>query len=322
MQYRPLGASGLTVSALGFGAWGIGGHTPGGRSYGHTDDAVSLAALNAAHDAGITFYDTAPLYGLGHSETLIGRAFAGRRDSVVIATKAGYRDFSSPQDFTGAGLRQSVDDSLRRLGTDYIDVLQLHDLPAQGLRDDPAIVETLAGLQAQGKVRVCGVSVKSPEDALVLMEQPLIQVFQVNFNMLDARAIDCGLFEQAVRRGVGLIARTPLCFGFATGTLTGAEAFSAEDHRSGWPLARRVAWAEGARRMHDIARQHEGAAASGVALALRYVLSFNAVSTTIPGMFSPAEVLENAAAASGAPFSEDILASLVACSRDIGRQAA
>ncbi len=323
MQYRPLGTTGLSVSAVGFGAWGIGGHTQGGRSYGRTDDAVSLAALNAAHDAGITFYDTAPLYGLGHSETLIGRAFSGRRESVVIATKAGYTDFSSPQDFTASGLRRSVENSLRRLGTEYIDLLQLHDLSAQGLNDNPHIPETLATLQAQGKVRACGVSVKSPEDALPLLAQPIFQVFQINFNMLDPRAVDCGLLTQALRRGVGLVARTPLCFGFATGDLTGNEVFPVEDHRSGWPRDRRVAWADGARRMHGIARLEDGplppGPVSGATLALRYVLSFKAVSTTIPGMFSPAEVAENTIAASGAVFSEDTLAALLACSRSIGK---
>lgn len=314
MRYRRLGGTGITVSAIGFGAWGIGGHTDGGRSYGHTDDAVSLAALDAAFDAGITFYDTAPLYGLGHSETLIGRAFAGRRDRVVIASKAGYRDFTSGQDFTPDGVRRSVEDSLRRLGSDYLDVLQLHDLPPGHTRMDE-LLDALGRLQESGKVRCCGVSAKSPQDALALIAEPLFRVVQVNFNMLDARALECGLLKQAAEKGVGVIARTPLCFGFATGALTGDETFAPEDHRSAWPPDRLRAWADGARRMQAIAGA-EGED-DGAARALRYVLSFDAVSVTIPGILTPGEAIANAAAGACDPYPSDVLAAMVACSRAV-----
>src|SRR5215203_5260822 len=126
MKYRALGRTGLTVSEIGFGAWGIGGRTVGQTSYGDTDDATSLAALGRALDRGITFFDTSSAYGNGHSEALIGRAFASSRQRVVIATKAGYEAWDRPPDFSAAAIVASAESSLARLRTDYIDLFQLH----------------------------------------------------------------------------------------------------------------------------------------------------------------------------------------------------
>src|SRR5215831_10165864 len=131
MNYRPLGRTGLIVSEIGFGAWGIGGRTVEQTSYGDTDDGVSLAALAQALDRGVTFFDTSAAYGDGHSEELIGRAVKRRRDKVVIATKAGYESWDRPPDFSPATVTASAERSLRRLGTDYLDLLQLHNPPAE-----------------------------------------------------------------------------------------------------------------------------------------------------------------------------------------------
>ena len=164
MKHRALGTTGIAVSEIGFGAWGIGGRTAGATSYGDTDDELSLAALGNALDAGITFFDTSPAYGSGHSEALIGRAFAGaRRDRVVIATKAGYTDWTQPPDFAPGAIRRSLEASLRRLGTDRVDVLQLHN-PAPALFATGVLAAALDGLVAEGKARCWGVSVKAPEE--------------------------------------------------------------------------------------------------------------------------------------------------------------
>src|SRR5690348_6794459 len=125
MRYRSLGKSGLTVSEIGFGAWGIGGRTAGETSYGETDDQRSRAALDRAFDLGITFFDTANVYGDGHSETLIGEAFAQKRDRVVIGTKAGLIRFGEAPDFSPEALRRSLAGSLKRLQSDYVDLFQL-----------------------------------------------------------------------------------------------------------------------------------------------------------------------------------------------------
>ncbi|MBC7907747.1 MAG: aldo/keto reductase [Rhodospirillaceae bacterium] len=294
MRTNPLGRTGLTVSAIGFGAWGIGGHTEGGgRSYGSTEDSVSVAALEAAFDAGVTYYDTAPLYGLGHSEELIGATFHGaRRDRVVIATKVGYGDFTTPPDFTPAGIRHSVEASLRRLRSERIDLLQLHDCDPGHLAAHPDILDTLQTLRQEGRIAAIGASVKSPADALGLLQDSVVQVIQANFHMLDLRALDCGLLALAEAQGAAIVARTPLCFGFLTGRLTGDEVFAADDHRSRWPRSQLRAWAESARTLLEIGEPGD----DGTSTALRFVLSFPAVATTIPGMLNPAQVAENTVA--------------------------
>src|SRR5882724_10158294 len=127
MKYRQLGATGLQVSEIGFGTWGIGGRTEGETSYGDTDDGASRDALGAALDRGVTFFDTSNVYGDGHSETLIGEALGPRRNQVVLATKAGFVGYQVPADFSPANLRASLFGSLRRLRTDVVDLLQLHN---------------------------------------------------------------------------------------------------------------------------------------------------------------------------------------------------
>src|SRR4030095_14717248 len=129
MNFRALGKTGLDVSEIGFGAWGIGGRTVGTTSYGDTDDRTSLAALQRALDLGITFFDTSSAYGNGHSEELIGQAFEGARSRVVIATKAGYEAWDRPPDFSPAAILRSAEASLRRLRTGYIDPLPLQKAP-------------------------------------------------------------------------------------------------------------------------------------------------------------------------------------------------
>jgi len=129
MNYRSLGRTGLVVSEIGFGAWGIGGRTVSQTSYGDTDDRTSLAALARAHDCGITFFDTSAAYGNGHSEELIGEALAGVRHKAVLATKAGYEAWDRPPDFSAAAIVASTERSLGRLRTDYLDLLLLHNAP-------------------------------------------------------------------------------------------------------------------------------------------------------------------------------------------------
>ncbi|TMJ21801.1 MAG: aldo/keto reductase, partial [Alphaproteobacteria bacterium] len=217
VKYRALGRTGLSVSEIGFGAWGIGGRTAGTTSYGDTDDCTLLAALARALDGGITFFDTSAAYGDGHSEALIGQAFAGRRDKVVIATKAGYESWDPAPDFSAAAVVASAEKSLARLRSDYVDLLQLHNPPAEALRD-PELRRALERLQAAGKIRAWGVSAKSPAEAieaLTAFEAPMVQA---NFNMMDVRALESGLLAEAERRGAGFVGRTPLCFGFLSGT--------------------------------------------------------------------------------------------------------
>jgi aryl-alcohol dehydrogenase-like predicted oxidoreductase len=299
MEYRQLGRSGISVSVLGFGTWGL-----GGESYGPVDDRVSERALHAALELGVNFYDTADLYGGGHSEEILGRSFARVRDRVVIATKGGtlpHTGFQMPQRFSASHLIAALEGSLRRLGTDSVDLYQLHSPPLDALAEDP-VVETLERLREQGKIRCFGISVRSPGDALVAVKRWGFSVVQVNFNLIDQRAIEDGLLELARTSGTGIIARTPLAFGYLSGALTGDESFSAGDHRANWPEDQRRRWAEAPARF---AALNQGKPRTMAQLALQFCLGQSGVTTTIPGMLTPEEVVENVAVATMPPLSEE-----------------
>jgi aryl-alcohol dehydrogenase-like predicted oxidoreductase len=293
MKYRALGRTGMLVSEVGFGAWGIGGRTAGQTSYGDTDDRTSLAALSQALDHGITFFDTSSAYGDGHSEELIGQAFHAQRERVVLATKAGYESWDRPPDFSAAAVVASAEASLRRLRTDYIDVFQIHNAPIDALRAEE-LLAALQGLRKAGKIRAWGASTKSPADSIEAVRGLDVAVVQVNFNMMDVRAVTSGLMAEATTRGVAVIARTPLCFGFLSGAIGRDTAFLPGDHRLGWPREQLDNWIEGARDLLGVVTAEPGPQA--VQSALRFCLSFPAISTVIPGILTPAEAGENARA--------------------------
>lgn len=310
MRYAPLGDSGFDVSVIGFGTWGLGSWAPGQLSYGVTDDDISLAALERALSEGITFYDTAGLYGLGHAERLLGQAFRRCRDKVVIGTKLGYVGFDGTKNYDPAYLDRALDDSLARLQTGYVDLLQLHDPAMADLTGHPAMLKTLDGFVGDGRVRALGVSPKTPQEAVQMIGEFPFKAAEINFNMMDLRALDCGLFEAAVQQGVGLIARTPLCFGFLTGAVNADTDFKATDHRSRWPRAQIARWARGARKLHAVIHADLDNIAENTATALRFCLSWPAISTVIPGMMHPADVSANARTAHLATLSQDQLSGL------------
>jgi aryl-alcohol dehydrogenase-like predicted oxidoreductase len=306
LRYRPLGSSSIKVSVIGFGAWGIGGRTPGATSYGATDDAVSRRALEEAFERGITFYDTASVYGDGHSEELIGECFRDRRREIVIATKVGITSSFRGYDFSAPALRASLEGSLRRLQTDYVDVLQLHNAGPDVVLGQPHIVELMQRFVEEGKVGTFGFSTPTPEDAVALLDVPGTACLQVNCNLLDWRAIDTGLFDRAASRGIGIIARTPLAFGFLAGGLDKDTVFPGDDHRSRWSRERVATWVEAADRLvADLNISNDPQ--SRVAVALRFCLSFEAVATAIPGMLSPAQVLASVAVCDQGPLDAIVL---------------
>jgi aryl-alcohol dehydrogenase-like predicted oxidoreductase len=298
MKYRALGKTGLQVSEIGFGAWGIGGRTVGTTSYGDTDDRTSLAALGRALDEGITFFDTSSAYGNGHSEALIGQAFQAKRDRVVIATKAGYDAWDKPPDFSPAAIVASAEASLRRLRTDVIDLFQLHNPPQASLRS-AELRDALAALQKAGKIRAWGVSAKSPVEAIAALREFDVAVVQANFNMMDVRALDA-LLDEAERRRAGFIGRTPLCFGFLSGTISKDTVFPPGDHRLGWSRAQLDNWIDGAADLLGAVDAAPGA--EGVRSALRFCLAFPAISSVIPGILTPAEADANARASEAGPL--------------------
>jgi aryl-alcohol dehydrogenase-like predicted oxidoreductase len=310
---RRLGRTGLSIHPLGFGAWGVGGATEGNTSYGATSDTTSLQALRAAFAAGVNFFDTAALYGYGKSEQLIGTAFQSVRDRVYIATKAGYLRYDQAADFSPASLQASLAASLQRLQTGYVDLFQLHNPAPELLLAQPEIYRTLCDLRDAGHIRGIGISVKSPEQALTILQKYDVDAVQVNFNMMDQRALDSGLFDTAFERGVSIIARTPLAFGFLSDAVGMGAQFPEGDHRRNLSTAQVERWVDGANRLFDAAGMPVGEPRSHT--AIRFCLSFRAVTAVIPGMLTEQEVASNIAAANHGPLPDAVVESIRAAYR-------
>lgn len=308
MRYHSLGRAGFPVSEIGFGAWGIGGATPGATSYGKTDDAVSIEAIRAALEVGISFIDTSAVYGYGHSEEVIGLALAGDlRARAVIATKAGLAEYGQPADFSAGHLERSLMGSLKRLRTEYVDLFQLHNPPQSVLQQPDEILDLVRTLKADGRIRAFGVSVRTPEDGFLAIQGMSPDAIQVNLNLLDQRALSSGFVAAAQAAQVAVIARTPLSFGFLSGAVNRDTVFAAEDHRSRWPRAQIERWLDGADQFWAC-RDHDDQ--SRADFALRFCLSLPGVTSTIPGILTAQEAGLNARAAALGPLPVTVLEKL------------
>jgi len=290
LKDRKLGNTGITVSEIGFGTWGI-----GGSAYGDVDDNESRRVLKSAFELGITFYDTADLYGDGHSEELLGEVFAGRRDQVVIATKGGtlpHTTFDMPQNFSSQYIEKAIAGSLKRLKTNYIDLYLLHSPRIENIQENDDLLNVLETAKKKGLIRAYGISARSPADALRAIDEWGFDVVEINFNLIDQRALENGVFERAAKDNLGLIIRTPLTFGYLSGRLRGDERFEGKDHRANWPKDQLQRWAQAHQLFSFLFESKNRTPAQA---ALRFCLDFEVVSTVIPGMMKVAEVLENAA---------------------------
>ena len=290
MNYRKFGHTDLNVSEVGFGAWAIGGPAMAGDmpiGWGDVDDITSEKALERSYELGINFYDTADLYGFGHSEVLIGKVF-GNRPDVLIATKVGQQlaaDGSVYNDSSKAHILKACEESLQRLKRDTIDFYQLHIAKKADL-EQGGCVEAMEQLKREGKIRYWGLSLNTynphPE-ADYMLENQLGDGFQLVLNVINQESL--GIVEQAQRQGYGIIARMPLQFGLLTGKFTKETRFAPDDHRSfrlppdilaealdalepAWPLAAKYG-------------------ISKTELAMSFILSFEGVSTVIPGIKTP-----------------------------------
>lgn len=310
MNYRTLGRTGLRVSEVGFGAWAVGGPAKLGPleiGWGRVDDAVSLRAIDAAFEAGVTFFDTADVYGAGHSEELIGKALGAKREQVVIATKVGNRtapDGTWAKDFSKAWILEAIDKSLKRLGMDYVDLYQLHTARDTAEYTDETF-EALEHLKSVGKIRFYGISVASSFQGPWVIENTKADVIQVIYNIL-ARSPEDELLPLAQREDVGIIARVPLASGFLTGKFTAETRFSPDDHRShSYSPEKIAATVEAVGRLDFLTKSGQKTLAQA---ALQYCLSHPAVTTVIPGAKNPAQARDNAAASDGVLLTPDELA--------------
>jgi aryl-alcohol dehydrogenase-like predicted oxidoreductase len=295
MQYRQFGNTDLRVSEIGFGAWAIGGGAMIGTTsigWGDSDDAVSIKAIHAALDTGINFFDTADIYGLGHSEELLGKTI-GKNKEVLIASKAGNvsRDDQFTVDYSTEHLLHACEQSLRRLKREAIDYYQLHSARLAHLEQGDCI-EAMQLLQRQGKIRYWGLSLNTFDplpEATYLLKQEKGNGFQLVLNLLNQKAL--GILPAAYEKGTGIIARMPLQFGLLTGKFDQAIDFAANDHRRNRLVQPVIDAANKALQpVWELCKRYE---CSKTALALSYILSYPAVSTIIPGIRTPGQAVQN-----------------------------
>jgi aryl-alcohol dehydrogenase-like predicted oxidoreductase len=305
MKYRQLGRTPWKVSEISFGAWAIGG------AWGSVDDTESLGALRQAIDSGVNFIDTADVYGGGRSERLIAQLKRERKEDIVVATKAGRRlPKQSVEGYSEANLTGFIEDSLRNLSTDCLDLLQLH-CPPTDLYYHPEVFGFLDRMMEAGKIRYYGVSVERVEEALKAIEYPNVQTVQIIFNCFRQRPADL-FFAQAMEKKVGILTRVPLSSGMLTGKLTGDSQFAADDHRnfnrhgeafdvgetfSGVDYETSLAAVEEIRSLVP-------AGVSMAQFALRWILMFDAVTCAIPGGKRPSQVADNCAASDLPPLTD------------------
>jgi aryl-alcohol dehydrogenase-like predicted oxidoreductase len=311
MQYKTLGRTGYEVSNVSFGAWAIGG------TWGDVDDAEAMRCLHRALDLGVNFFDTADVYGDGHSERLIARLRRERKDPFWVATKIGRR--SSPhtrESYNRENLTAYVERCLKNLEVSALDLVQIH-CPPTDVYYMPEVFGVLDDLVKAGKIRFYGASVERVEEGLKALEYPQLQTLQVIFNILRQRPAEL-LLPRAAERKVGILARLPLSSGMLTGKMTSATHFQADDHRafnregaafdkgetfSGFDYERSLQVVEKLRALLP-------AGMTLPELALRYIASFPAVTCSIPGARRVAQVEQNVAAGSKGALDADLLAKL------------
>lgn len=310
MKFRQFGSTGLSVSEIGMGCWAIGGNKFG-NSYGSTDDVESVKAIKKAVEFGCNFFDTADVYGHGHSEELLGLALQKIRNSVFITTKVGGAYMYNSNEwghvnFTAEYINFAIEQSLRRLRTTYIDTYQLHN-PTLAMIKEGEVFKPLRELQKSGKIKHAGVSVFTLDEGLAALDHA--DAVQCVFNIIDPRNYE--MMETAKRRGIAVIVREPLANGLLTGKYkkqNGAEhkdARSASSNSASYTLS---AFEKGDIRNNMPQDYKEGVAElageirkkfphmSAAQVALKYILAFDCVSTVIPGAKTEQQAAENLAA--------------------------
>lgn len=309
MQYRQLGRTGWKVSTVSFGAWAL------GDSWGAVKDEESFATLNRALDLGVNFFDTADVYGDGHSEQLLGKLRKERGETFYVATKAGRRlEPHVASGYNKENLTGFVERSLKNLGTEALDLLQLHCPPTE-VYYMPEVFDVLDELVKKGKVRYYGASVEKAEEGLKAIEYPNVQTVQIIFNMFRQRPLDL-FFGEAQRHKVGIIARVPLSSGMLTGKMSHTSSFPEDDHRQynrqGESFDRGETFSgldyEAGLQAVEELRPLVPPNMSMAQMALRWILMSPAVTCAIPGAKRPAQVEENVTAADLPPLSDETMA--------------
>lgn len=289
MKYRILGKTNIKVSEIGFGAWAIGGNQFG-NSYGPVDDDVSIKALEYAYNVGCNFFDTADLYGHGHSEEVIGKFVKNiKRESIIIATKVGcdFYGYGLKMNFSPEYISLALEQSCKRLNTDYIDVYQLHN-PSLEVINDGSVFKFLEDLKKQGKIRAIGICVDEAFEGIEAIKKG-VDTIQAMYNVLEPE-MGTDLFEYTKKHNIGLIAREPLCNGILSGKYSENTYFPFGDIRHAWPITYLRHRANSAKTLNRFLRNDLDTLAK---LSLKFVLANDAVSVVIPGCKTLEQTMEN-----------------------------
>ena len=311
MNYREFGRTGWKVSEISFGAWAI------GSAWGEVDDSESIAAMHRALDLGVNLFDTADVYGDGHSEQLLARLRRERSEPFYVVTKAGRRlDPHTADGYNKENLTGFVERSLRNLETDCLDLVQLHCPPTE-VYYRPEVFAALEDLVTAGKIRYYGLSVEKVEEALKAMQYPGVQSVQIIFNMLRLRPAEL-FFPEAQKHKVAILARVPLASGLLTGKMTKQTTFAADDHRNfnryGQSFDRGetfsgVDYDTGLEAVEEL-RKLVPEGATLAQFALRWILMFDAVTCAIPGAKRPSQEEDNVRAAELPPLTAEQMAAV------------
>ena len=310
MKYRKLGKTGLTVSEVGFGLW-----TVATSWWGAKDDAEGLALLRKAYDLGVTLFDTADTYGNGKGETMVPQALGDVRDKIIIATKFGYDFYTNdgkrdghkelPQDFSTAFVRKALEESLRRLDTDYIDLYQLHN-PRIGTIQSDELFATLEDMKQEGKIRhyaaAIGPDIGWEEEGIAAMRDRQLPSIQIIYSILEqdpARKF----FPVAEEHNVGLLSRVPHASSLLDGSFDPDKGFAANDHRK----HRTQEWLDTSmKKVQAVDFLHgEGTGRTIGQAAIQFVLARPAISSVLPNMLNQDQLKEFCEATDTPPLSHD-----------------
>ncbi len=307
MENRKITRLGREVSVVGLGCWQL------GADWGEVDENDALAVLHGAADAGVTFFDTADVYGDGRSERLVGRFLAERGD-VFVATKMGRRVEQVPENYVAENFREWNDRSRRNLGVDTLDLVQLHCPPTPVYSSD-AVYDALDAMVGEGRIKAYGVSVETCEEALTALARPNVASVQIILNCLRLKPLE-RVLPAAAEAGAGIIARVPLASGLLSGRYTAQTTFAENDHRnynrngaafdvgetfSGVPYEVGL---EAVDRLRGLVPPGQTLAQ----FALRWIIDQPGVSTVIPGARNAGQAAANTAAAALPPLSAEAAA--------------
>jgi len=306
METRTLGRTGRDVGVVGLGAWQL------GADWGDIDVSDALAVLRSAVEGGVTFIDTADVYGDGRSERLVGQVLKSR-DGLTVATKMGRRVEQVPENYTLENFRAWNDRSRQNLGVDTIDLVQLHCPPTPVYSDD-AVFDALDTLVGEGRIAAYGVSVETCAEALTAIARPNVASVQIILNAFRLKPLD-EVLPAAREAGVGIIARVPLASGLLSGKYDESTVFGADDHRTynrhgeAFDVGETFSGVDFGTGLEAVRRLMPWlpAGATMAQFALRWILDQPGVSVVIPGARNPAQVAGNISAATLRPLTEDQL---------------